>query len=886
VSNLHQTIAKHVAEWREAGYPCDEFPVIDEILEHQSGPEGEGLRFLRDAQFRALETYWYLRLVEGTPHIFDLYRELYAKTSELLDTLDLADHGIKELVLDEGLETLWERVREDDEFVREHRLETLRESITLDYPNYILALAMGAGKTVLIGTIIATEFAMALEYPDGNFVENALVFAPGLTILESLRELARMPFDEILPPRLYKGFAASFKLIFTRDGDADVPVVRGSSFNVVVTNTEKIRIQKRKVTRRKGWTQLQLEEEEKRAEEVANRRLQTIASLPHLAVFSDEAHHTHGQKIGDTLKRVRQTVDYLAANTNVLCVVNTTGTPYFGKQVLKDVVIWYGLAEGIADGVLKEVEDSIQSYRFDASQADDFVTDVVGDFFRDYAGVCLPNGAPAKLAIYFPQTDDLEELRPAVESALVSAGQSPAVVLRNINQSVQEELDAFNRLNDPASPHRVILLVNKGTEGWNCPSLFACALARKLTTSNNFVLQASTRCLRQVPGNTANARIYISEQNRSTLDNQLQETYGETISSLNKSQRKKNGGILRLRKLHPPPLTLTLTVRTVVRDTNGDAADLQLERPAMDGDRSMSKTVYSLGEQIGTRSVLKPVDDAEVAASTDAVDLYAASVGLASLYRLDALAQKKELAELYPEYEVPGEHLEGLRRQLEDQTCRYRMEEEEVEVALAIVKPEGWLDANTGEHAVPFTYSDEKEGLILPLIDGDKNPGDFGFHYHPYNFDSVPERSFLLQMLEHLNLHPDRIEDVYFTGATTDPAKTDFFVEYRDVDGKARRYVPDFLIRLKPEDGGEPGSGKCLIVEIKSAQHEKVILSELARGSAVSSEGRKALAVMKLAERHPDRIRYEIIFAPAGELLRAKSRKAREFVETGEFGED
>jgi type III restriction enzyme len=140
-----------------------------------------------------------------------------------------------------------------------------------------------------------------------------------------------------------------------------------------------------------------------------------------------------------------------------------------------------------------------------------------------------------------------------------------------------------------------------------------------------------------------------------------------------------------------------------------------------------------------------------------------------------------------------------------------------------------------------------------------------------------------LQMLEHMNLHPDAVEDIYFTGATTDPAKTDFYVEYRDIDGKAHRYVPDFLVRLKPEDGGTPGSGKCLIVEIKSAQHERVIRDELARGSAVSSEGRKALAVMELEKQHPDRIRYEIIFAPAGELLRSKSKKVRDFVASGKF---
>ena len=81
----------------------------------------------------------------------------------------------------------------------------------LDYPSYILALAMGAGKTVLIGAIIATEFAMSLRYPDGNFMKNALVFAPGTTIIESLRELSDMPYEKILPPDLNRDFLAQFE---------------------------------------------------------------------------------------------------------------------------------------------------------------------------------------------------------------------------------------------------------------------------------------------------------------------------------------------------------------------------------------------------------------------------------------------------------------------------------------------------------------------------------------------------------------------------------------------------------------------------------------------------------------------------------------------------
>jgi type III restriction enzyme len=77
------------------------------------------------------------------------------------------------------LDRLWNRIKEDDTFVLDFRLESLRETLTLNYPSYIFALAMSAGKTILIGAIIASEFAMALEYPEGPFVQNALVFAPG-----------------------------------------------------------------------------------------------------------------------------------------------------------------------------------------------------------------------------------------------------------------------------------------------------------------------------------------------------------------------------------------------------------------------------------------------------------------------------------------------------------------------------------------------------------------------------------------------------------------------------------------------------------------------------------------------------------------------------------
>lgn len=205
---------------------------------------------------------------------------------------------------------------------------------------------------------------MAMEYPDGGFVRNALVFAPGKTILESLRELLAAPYESILPPRFHRPFAASVKFTFTRDGEKDIPVIRGSAFNVVVTNTEKIRIQKETIRRGDLGGLLGDQRVDEARQEVANRRLQAIASLPDLAVFSDEAHHTYGQSLDRELKKVRKTVDYLHTQTSLVCVVNTTGTPYFERHPLRDVVIWYGLSQGIRDNILKDVSGSIHEFDF------------------------------------------------------------------------------------------------------------------------------------------------------------------------------------------------------------------------------------------------------------------------------------------------------------------------------------------------------------------------------------------------------------------------------------------------------------------------------------------------------------------------------------------
>ncbi|MER3422248.1 MAG: restriction endonuclease subunit R, partial [Nitrospiraceae bacterium] len=224
-------------------------------------------------------------------------------------------------------------------------------------------------------------------------------------------------------------------------------------------------------------------------------------------------------------------------------------------------------------------------------------------------------------------------------------------------------------------------------------------------------------------------------------------------------------------------------------------------------------------------------------------------------------------------------HLADLSRQIEAQTRAYEVKEEKVDKALALVKPDGFLkdmDASGTEvYTADIVYPKDREHLLLSWETmKNHNAGDFGFHYSPYDFDSNPEKSFFEHMLGHLNLHPDEVKDIYFTGALTDPNKTDFYVEYKDDKGKWRRYTPDFVIRKKPVTGAKRGTGKVLIVEIKR-EHD--------RSHAIDGEnGKKAMATRKWETLNPDRVTYQMIFTATDTVSTDQMREARRFVEQAE----
>jgi len=74
-ASLYQRLADRVGKWRDNRYKVEQYPTIGEILDWAKGHRKVVASNFGHHNFRALETYWHLRLIEDTSHIFALYQK-------------------------------------------------------------------------------------------------------------------------------------------------------------------------------------------------------------------------------------------------------------------------------------------------------------------------------------------------------------------------------------------------------------------------------------------------------------------------------------------------------------------------------------------------------------------------------------------------------------------------------------------------------------------------------------------------------------------------------------------------------------------------------------------------------------------------------------------
>ncbi len=806
--SLHIKIKAEVTQWKRNNY-ASHTDEIAQILNFQFiNEERTTLRYLRKPQFEAIETYLYLRFVKNTPHIIDIYKAYYPQPADVLRALNMRNPDISDIVMNEGIDGLFEKIKTDSAFVKKYRLENLRESLSLSYPSYILSLVMGAGKTILIGAIVFIEFALSLKTQKNEFLKNALIFAPGKTILGSLKEISFIDVALILPPHMAKIVESNIKTTYTHDKQKNIPVINSSNYNIIVTNIEKIRIQSRKKT---ALFNSNIKNDER--ENIVNQRLQTLSSLDNLGIFSDEAHNTYGQDLDKGIKKVRQTIDYLADKTNLKIVINTTGTPYFRKQILKDVVFWYGLLEGIEENILKDIRGN-NIYSYAQVEGEKFIAEVLDDFFKTYANIKIEGGHKSKIALYFPRIEDVRNVKPFIEKKVTTYGLGLNAVFEVNSQSSNKDKDIFiNRINDKHLPYRVFLLVGMGKEGWNCPSLFSCCLARDLGNSNNFVLQAATRCLRQVTGNTHHARIYLSEKNTQILDRQLQENYGETLTNIKNQHNKFVEQKITLIKYDDklPQLQIKKKVKKYIKK-NETITNIVIKKPQIQQETAKLIT-YDFSEL--TKNTTAHLTEKEITdlknENEQLLSVFEAAQKIAALYSIDYFVVFSQLQKHFPGCEISVREFFDIKQQIEEQINNYTVKEIEVHELLTIIKKEGFQeeidDRGVKVYTTTILVNTEKLEALLKKKAGYRNIDDLSFHYDPYRFDSGLEVAVFEYTLAMIQEKRENIKDFLFTGGITDKNKTDLVFEYRDKEGMLRNYTPDFLIIKK--------NGEFIFIESK-----------------------------------------------------------------------
>ncbi len=114
--------------------------------------------------------------------------------------------------------------------------------------------------------------------------------------------------------------------------------------------------------------------------DIENARFTALKSLNNLSIFIDEAHHSFGTTLEGNIKKLKETINRIHKDKALVNCINMTGTPYINGVMIQDVVYYYGLKNGIEDGILKQAE----VIEYGEVKDTEFLSNVVSEFWKEY----------------------------------------------------------------------------------------------------------------------------------------------------------------------------------------------------------------------------------------------------------------------------------------------------------------------------------------------------------------------------------------------------------------------------------------------------------------------------------------------------------------------
>ncbi len=775
-----QQIQQKVVAWRIENYKGVERETLN-ILTYI-----KRVGFLHQPQIEALETYIYLKEIIGNKSSLAVFKSLFESEKDMLLGLGVSREEAFDLLGNE------EKIEElmSDKFG------------ALDYPNQVYALTMGTGKTILMAVMTVYDFVLSFYHPnDKRFAKNALVFSPDTTIIESLKEIKTFDYTRVIPKE-YQNILLNLKYHYLES--PETPLNPIGNYNIIVSNSQKIILKTRRVEN-SATKRLFGDWKEQEKKEIENRRLATLRELSDLIVFVDEAHHSYGKNLEGMLKKTRQTIDYLHGNAPLVGVINLTGTPYINNKMITDVVYHFGLKQGIEKGILKQV----RFFEYTQVRSDKFIRDVIDKFWDEYGEKKIESRLP-KIAFYSASIDDLQqELKPKLEKILAERGIALEKILE-YHTKAEENRGEFLNCDTIDSKKQFILLVGKGTEGWNCRSLVACALYRK-PKSAIFVLQSSTRCLRSIGDNSIVGSIFLSEENYRILDKELKNNFATSIEELSAQEIKTYEHTLKIEKRKK--FKVTKLLKEIIAIQNQDLKDIKINlrnfKPEEyksllgEGGIFLSKEGKAGYRQAQATQELKEKGNLTFYEIVESINRYThlPCLSIERILKENGLSREDIVKKVNENMALSSFIINSIL----ENAYKYQEKTESVEEEIELTK------------MYPFKINVEQGKNILVVskeqMEEAHGKSRIGFHINPYNFASTDEKD-LFKYLRDVLDENEAIVDVYFTGGAVDPTHNDFYFEYYSPENKRMaRYFPDFLI--------ETTKGRFLVVEVKSNKEKE-----------------------------------------------------------------
>ncbi len=549
---------------------------------------------LREPQLEAIEVYLWLKFVGQNKKLSEIIKDglLYDKgIAEEYQYFNIFNGNsvmqfLNQFSQDNDLKNFQQLLLNDPKGKTSNWNKILEELLhNFEYPNFLYSLPMGAGKTYLMACFIYLDLYFAkINKKDKRFAHNFVVFAPQASktaILPSLKTIEDFNPEWILPENKAKELKQIVHIeVLDSLSSNRKDKLQGNNPNlekvnrltqtnnfglVFITNAEKV-VLERYDDRNTLLAKMKANIDDKKVLEQikkTNDLREKLSQIPNLGVILDEVHHVY-KGDGKKEKKLREAVNILNQTKNIINVLGMSGTPFVRTKVkvgddeiklnqIQDIVYNYSLATGIGRFLkipeVVKVEDVKEST---------FLTQSLDRFFKDF-DIIYPNGAVSKVAFYCPSKKVLnEEILPVIKNwyATNRNGKEDEIFRYYSKDNKEksydlpkENLTIFNNLDKPYNKKRIILLVAVGTEGWDCRSLTSVVLPRK-TTTKNFVLQTTARCLREVEkAKNEKALIYLGAGNYDTLDKELKENYKLTINDLKITGQNEVPVIVRKPKL-------------------------------------------------------------------------------------------------------------------------------------------------------------------------------------------------------------------------------------------------------------------------------------------------------------------------------------------------